>query len=89
MSVLVKGMKMPKGGMTLKVVADENGTYIFETRSGRGYFVYEVPPHGRLIDADALETDTEYDLYLGDFTSYTKEQIDLAPTVIEAEGDER
>jgi len=42
-------------------------------------------PHGRLIDADALETDTEYDIFIDDFVSYTKEQIHMAPTIIPAE----
>ena len=31
----------------------------------------------RLIDADALETDTEYDMYIDDFMSYSREAIGL------------
>ena len=35
----------------------------------------------RLIDADALELDTEWDEYQDGFTSYSQLQIDTAPTI--------
>lgn len=38
----------------------------------------------RLIDADALEPDTEWDAHYDGFLSYSQSQIDAAPT-IEAE----
>lgn len=53
MSVLIKGMEMPTKPLIVKINPDGsvNSTY------GNGYKKYEavtVPPHGRLIDADAL-----------------------------------
>ena len=47
-----------------------------------------VPPHGRLIDADALEYGEAYlngHYELGDFEIVTREDIESAPTIIEAE----
>ena len=41
--------------------------------------------HGRLIDADALEFDTEYDGYCDGFTAYSSMAIGDAPTIIEAD----
>ena len=47
-----------------------------------------VPPHGRLIDADALDADLErQDMHTGewDAVGFSIEEIENAPTVIEAE----
>ena len=44
-----------------------------------------VPPHGRLIDADALEADTEWDDREDGYISYSKVAIECAPIIIEAE----
>lgn len=44
----------------------------------------EIPEkHGRLIDADALEPDADYDD--GEYWGYSVAQVCIAPTVIEAE----
>ena len=60
MSVLIKGMEMPKsrGQYTLRMYVHSDGTatvegsyYQFE---GEPFVAIPVPPHGRLIDADAL-----------------------------------
>lgn len=88
MSVLIKGMEMPK----------RKNSIIFETRNGilmcrnldvlddDWYEVIEVPtPHGRLIDADELEVDTEWSDYYDGYQSYSAMQIKYAPTVIESE----
>lgn len=46
-----------------------------------------IPPHGRLIDADALTTVTE--MVNGAWRTYIEVfEIDEAPTIIEAEGEE-
>lgn len=56
MSILINGMKMPKSPVLFcihpdgKVFADLEGGW-------REYKSVPVPPHGRLIDADELETD--------------------------------
>ena len=47
-----------------------------------------VPPHGRLIDADALDADLDrQDMHTGewDAVGFSIEEIENAPTVIEAE----
>ena len=46
-----------------------------------------VPPHGRLIDADALEYEEAYlngHYELGDVEIVTREDIESAPTIIPA-----
>jgi len=50
--VYIKGMKMPrkKNGAVLIVYPD--GRCAFE--NGKEYKAVPIPPHGRLIDADAL-----------------------------------
>ena len=94
MGVYIKGMKMLKDGATLKVVADENGTYIYDTGIGKWYFVQEVPKHGRLVDADRLVEFLEK--YCGDASGamapvtkaareYAAEQVKCWPTAIESE----
>ena len=80
MSVIIMGMEMPKHGDVL-VVREYNGkTYIkHEGHLGFEARLIELPPHGRLIDADAIQ----------DYNVETFGQrlliIDTAPTVIEAE----
>ena len=47
----------------------------------------ELPDHhGRLVDADALEPDADYDD--GDYWAYSVAQVCNAPTIVEAEGRE-
>jgi hypothetical protein len=41
--------------------------------------------HGRLVDADALEPDADYDD--GDYWAYSVAQVCSAPTIVEAEGE--
>ena len=78
MSVLIKGMEMPKqcGGCPLRGVCKQR---IYIEHRPKGCPLIEVPtPHGRLIDADAIQ----------DYNVETFGQrlliIDTAPTVIEA-----
>ena len=58
MGVYVKGMEMPKGNDELRLIIHSNGqviishqTYYEEAEEAEAV---PVPPHGRLIDADAL-----------------------------------
>ena len=43
--------------------------------------------HGRLIDADALEKDAEYDFYSDSYTAYSQNEIAFAETIVEADCD--
>ena len=57
MSILIKGMEMPKDGDVLMVRKDDDGkTYIKGSHTwGYSAEIIELPAgHGRLIDADAL-----------------------------------
>lgn len=98
MSVLIKGMKMPKDGckgcpfaVRLKGFVSHtcavNGKLVAGNHE-RGGFPFDcplvpVPPHGRLIDADAIVMD-----YIGimddGMNLYTQRAIDNAPTIIPA-----
>lgn len=93
MSILIRGMEMPKN-------CQECGLYIEGACYAKGYRDYrsimdtskpddcpliEIPaPHGRLIDADKL-IDT---LGVSDDDIYVQDILQDAPTVIEAEGSE-
>ena len=92
MSVIVKGMEMPKN-------CKECALYIEGACYAKGYRDYrsimdtakpddcpliELPPHGRLIDADELVR-----IWTGaKFYGNIKPIVDARPTVIEAEGSE-
>ena len=81
MSLIIKGVDMPKSGESIKYSSKE---------------IIEIPrPHGRLIDADRLMKVIEKNSYLlkgyynslenGMFLTGIKQAIDEAPTIIEAE----
>lgn len=96
MSVLIKGVEMPKtcSGCDLERFDEYEMTHecpliyngltnkvrIFDRRSDCP-LVEVKTPHGRLIDADALE----YELGASDRDIYCSECLNEAPTVIEAE----
>ncbi len=93
MSVLIKGMSTPKDGRrhkalvifepdgTCKIVCEYSESY--SERHIKTFEAIELPPHGRLIDADELIV-MEY----GGIKFVPKEFIDNAPTIIPAEEDE-
>lgn len=101
MSIIIKGMEMPKTGVYVLSV-DNTGkdktifTIAEHTHSGKiiprhvGEAV-SIPPHGRLIDADALIAQFK-EMGLGNnsliewfFADGVYTVIDCAPTIIEAE----
>ena len=79
MSILIKGMKMPKAGAYLASI-DIEEDYAMICIPQLGHFVLaEVPePHGRLIDAEVVNSALKKRLLA----------VDTAPTIIEAEGEE-
>ena len=98
MSVLVKGMKMPKNCMLCSFCVEEadprNGEMCLVTGKLMPPCNHErlddcpliqVPQHGRLIDADALLADVRAhsESYFAD--DFAHEWVDVAPTVIESE----
>lgn len=100
MSVLIKGMKMPKMPKTysqgevvpyidIRIFADDKAVI---SKGEKPYFteycVIEVPPHGRLVDAEALKEWSEIvpltddgGIDINDFDEY----LVSMPTIIEAE----
>lgn len=100
MSVLIKGMEMPKSCSDCPLEDPYDG---YNCRiTGRGYNwglierpsdcpIIWVPPHGRLIDADALIDIKDFiykSMLFGGEIIFSKSAIDNAPTIIEGEGDE-
>ena len=107
MSILIKDMQMPTccdncwalddyGDYPRCRITEEQRGYNFPIREKRMDTcpIVELPPHGRLIDADAADSQ-----YKADFTDLTDFQCGWnaamryvcadAPTVIEAEGEDK
>lgn len=95
MSVLIKGMDMPtetyshcmlvkgiNGAVQLHVYAkNSEDTYEWEY-----YDLVPVPPHGRLIDADALLNDKGVGTQISGWGKmYHETAIEYAPTSLDAE----
>ena len=60
MSVLIKGVEMPENGSCIQIVIDDDGKVYPSVekcilKMGSIAKAVPVPPHGRLIDADALK----------------------------------
>lgn len=95
MGLYIKGEKLPKYGYKELRVCP-NGTLEFRDKTDAlvriPNAVIEVKePHGRLIDADRLADDLEYDAY-NEQDCYKANcamwlRSDVNPTVIEAEGE--
>ena len=101
MSILIKGMNMPKGcdectcnsGIYCNAMPIAFCGYTEDEDRPEWCPLVEVPPHGRLIDADALKEegadihmDYVCDGYVEDTTwGYSDDLLDSQPTIIEAE----
>ena len=103
MSVIVKGIKLPKNEryVDIRIFADGRAT----TATGERPFyremdVIELPPHGRLVDADRMIKDIKAQLHIVRMLGYKEpvmdeianeiengfmQEIANAPTVLEAE----
>ncbi len=91
MSVLIKGIEMPKKDSVMLWILP-NGIACVMDDSDRQYKVIELPPHGRLVDADELDKQMVSEIASGitilydNLVEWISSYIDNAPTVIEAEG---
>jgi len=95
MSILIKGIEMPTDHPLWIVVHSDGTVEANEVSASRpvGWQTLRnaavpVPPHGRLIDADALDADlTQLDMRTGedDAIGFSIYEIDNAPTIIPAE----
>ena len=85
MSILIRGMEMPKG-KSAKLIIRPNGNAWLMSDGGKWLEVVEVPtPHGRLIEENYLTG------LMDDGDHYPTGLLDAAdvynaPTIIEAEG---
>ena len=107
MSIYIKNMEMPKsrGEYVFLLYVDSDGTATVEGAhsilKGEPFEAVPVPPHGRLIDADALHELFEYKWYYlqvlnwnGNPTTKARQSginwcistmRDFAPTIIQAD----
>ena len=98
MSVLIKGMEMPKSCTLCELLYNDGRVFYCPLQSKeanlKAYLLIElyencplveVPPHGRLIDADALNKAIRTDIMGGLNYEYF---IETAPTIIESEGED-
>lgn len=89
MSVLIKGMEMPHCEIvTIRISPDGEVHYIGAVgQSAKRARAIEIPPHGRLIDADALDKRIEEGgcCCTEEYAEWMGECIDNALTIIEAE----
>lgn len=87
MSILIQGMEMPKEMRTLTIfpngyVAVHNSFDTFESETK----AIQIPPHGRLIDADELLTSKSVGTQIAGWGKmYHETCIEYAPTIIPAD----
>ena len=81
MSILVRGMDMPKEGNETIIRIQPDGTVLDQYGHHLAITAVPVPPHGRLIDADALN----HEYYKSPSYLNLCNAINAAPTIIEAE----
>lgn len=83
MSILIKGIDLPKvyGPAILTVYECIDGQTIPREYKLFATQMQAIPPHGRLIDADALPHYTGYALSANEVAK----AVEAAPTIIEAE----
>lgn len=86
MGVYIKGMEMPKDGCHHMICIYADGTV---STGGRVYMAVPVPPHGRLIDADAAYDSIAEVEHAGNYVDMDAVGIgiDDTPTVIPADED--
>ena len=102
MSILIKGMEMPSCNdcplagdfkcnlmPSIPALCKEYDMAVQNGKRLNNCPLIEIPPHGRLIDADKLKEEFPHDEdwnYPVNTNSYVVETIDQAPIIIESEG---
>lgn len=87
MSILIKGVNLPRSGVRYLLAVDSDGkVYNWRSEESPSCKAFNVPSHGRLIDADALMVRVERETPLSDVYEKTmRRYLNTAPTIIEAE----
>lgn len=92
MSILIKGMEMPKDGRLLISIHPDGCVYRSVYDMGFEKMDHaaakELLSHGRLIDADALLNDKGVAQIIQSDKFYHEAAIQYAPTIVEAEVEE-
>ena len=90
MSILIKNMEMPKYcGECPMVCAYDLSRKARSTEKAENCPLIEIPPHGRLIDADEfLKRAIGTKCFRGDFALLLEELVGESTTIIEAEGED-
>ena len=91
MSVLIKGMEMPTNCDALLHIHSDGRAVLYPFGASGEVTEYQaipVPPHGRLIDADALLKGCERtgNEYVTREWAFSQSAIENAPTIIPASG---
>lgn len=94
MSILIENMEMPKDGETVTLTICADGLTFEEFKEpGDVFHAVPIPPHGRLIDADALygTIEASKDGTIGHTTFKDTVLLNIRgmPTIIEAEEGEQ
>ena len=89
--ILIMGIEMPKNGRITIQIGSDGAIYtvddckITKEKYEKDYILLEVPPHGDLIDRDALMQQIEHDTPLSAvFEKTMRRYLHNAPTVIPA-----
>lgn len=84
MSILVQGMNMPEEPVAIIICPDSK---VFRVSYPEQIAeAVPIPPHGRLIDADALEKQVKHDAIRSDvFMKFMCRYLENAPTIIPAD----
>ena len=99
MSLLIKGMGLPTYGATNVLILQNGEVYGVKYWSDKWELLgqaIELPPHGRLIDKDALEADISASVVFSGRNENAEivgakkiiNRLHIAPTIIPAEEDE-
>ena len=90
MSILIKGMELPKDIEIFLRIDEKGEVYVYGSYPTELHKAVPVPPHGRLIDGDVADVipftaddAEERDFYDG--ILYAADWISKQPTIIEAE----
>ena len=94
MSLIIKGMEMPKDGPLIFKINPDGAVSTTWKNGYKKYTAVPVPPHGRLIDADALLKEFDYgkDVNWRDLNESLVHktgiwaEIQCAPTIFEEDG---
>ena len=102
MSILIRGMEMPKNCFLCplsvlqgeRLFCEQTKDEVVRAKIDSDCPLISIPPHGRLIEDTVLDnmsmwnTDREYDRGWDSAVQAAKNRLRTAPTIIEAEVDE-